>query len=99
MAELDQLTERFGGNERKRTAGEFQRVDIVAHGFEEVLEVAAAHRTVVRPPNLRHATEARLSLPPVLAEKAKWIAITGVVLRHRTSMRETVADAEMDAQK
>src|SRR6185312_16392306 len=59
MAQLDEVAHRLPRHEREGAAGELQRVDPRAHRFEDVFEVPAPHRRVVRPSNLGDAALSR----------------------------------------
>ena len=60
VGDLDDLAQRALGHQRERAAGELQRVDVLAHRVEHVLEVARSHHRVVGPADLGHAARSRL---------------------------------------
>ena len=66
VGDLDDLAQGRLGHQRERAAGELQRVDVLAHRVEHVLEVARSHDRVVGP---------RISVTPrVRGFRGRWFA-------------------------
>jgi hypothetical protein len=56
MAEADDLLELRLRKQRERAVGELEGVDVRSHRFQNVCEVPAAHRRVVRASYFRDAS-------------------------------------------
>ena len=69
VGDLEDLAQGRLGHQRERAAGELQRVDVLAHRVEHVLEVARSHHRVVGAADLGHAARARLWRAVVCAQE------------------------------
>src|SRR6266545_1686497 len=62
VTEVYQLFDRPARHEREGASGEFEAVHISPHRLQHVLQIALAHRRVIRPAYLGHAALPRLRL-------------------------------------
>src|SRR5262249_55852489 len=62
VTEVYQLFDRPARHEREGASGEFEAVHISPHRLQHVLQIAPAHRRVIRPAYLGHAALSRLRL-------------------------------------
>src|SRR5262245_17467282 len=62
VTEVYQLFDRPARHEREGASGEFEAVHIIPHRLQHVLQIALAHRRVIRPAYLGHAALSRLGL-------------------------------------
>src|SRR5262249_38665569 len=71
VAEIDQLANRLPRHQRKRSAGELERIDVNAHRLQNIFQVSFAHRSVVRPAYFGKANLTRLGRPMIGPKKRK----------------------------
>src|SRR5207247_1053918 len=71
VGQVDDLCERRFRHERERPAGELEGVHVLAHGLQEILQVALPHRSVVGAADLGDAARARCALALVGTEEWK----------------------------
>src|SRR5262249_9805321 len=73
------------------SACELEGIHVPPHGFEDVLEVARAHRRVVRTTDLGHAAHTRLLLPLVHVQKVEPLVTHVVLSLPRRARRSTTS--------